>query len=349
MFFKSAEYQKIQSDNSQAFNICRSGSVKELQCLLDAGHPVDMSLDSESLLAAAVKANHHEIVDLLIERGADVNRRKHHFEPVLARAVKNRDMRMVKKLIAAGADVNATEKVSWHSVLHLAARPGGKEICVELIKNGADWLAQKPRETVTLPRLIEIDDGSIFDAISNQKNFLTKTCAYGLTVTHWMSHLGHLGNLKHAIESGALIDAQDSTWKHTALHWALHADRADCVEYLLSVGANVSLTNRSGVTPVQLGVNMKKATAVVKYLTARGYSPLDVFNDPAGEELIGKPLESLFENFPIALNNLEVLRQEYRSMKASETIMDVFSNAIEPADAAAHHPSIRHRPNSMKL
>ena len=314
--------------------------------MMNECEPENLNDYCDHLMNCSVEFSDHDCVDFLIKQGVNPNSQVCEV-PMIGKAIENNDLSMVKILLRGGADVNSIANDA--PVIALAADFGFQEICVELIKNGGDWMYVGARDGSILRDLVKIDDGSIFKSIFEEKDWLTKTCASGLTFAHWMSEIGHVGYLQHAIEAGAIIDAQDPTYGQTALHWALLEDRADCVAYLLSAGANVSLTNKLGLTPIQVGIDRKRVKAVVQYLTARGYSPLDVFNDPAGGILIGKPLEFLFKNSPVALATLEALRQPYRSKKAAATIKDVFLNAIAPADAAAHQPSPRHRPNSMKL
>lgn len=351
MNHKPSKKQMDKLMESSAFNACKSGDVEALDSLIDAGVSVDLTDGFMTLLGKSICANHHELVDLLIRRGANVNARSVNYSPAIFYAVGKKNLRIVKQLIAAGANVNVFDSVdpSNLSILEVAADYEGVDICVELMKNGADWLHATLERSSVLGRLFEIDDGSIFDWIISQKNGLTKTCRYGLTLALWSSQLGHVEQLKLAIEAGAFIDAQDSKWKQTALHWALQEDRADCVKYLLSAGADVSSTNYQDSTPIDVGIKRKNVKAVVRYLTCRGYSSLDDFNDPAGEKFIGMTLENVFENSPFALATLEDLRQPCRSKRAAEKIMGAFSKDIEPAASAAHHPSRLQRPNSLRL
>jgi ankyrin repeat protein len=311
-------------------------------------NPEELIYYCDNLMTSSVEFSDHDYVEFLIKQGVSANLRGCE-GPMIVKAIENKDLKMVKILLRGGADVNTIALNIGGPVIALATHYECKEICVELIKNGGDWMYVSDREGSILRYLDEIDDGSIFSSIFKEKDWLTKTCDSGLTFAHWMSHMGHVDYLKHAIEAGAIIDAQDTTYGQTALHWALLEDRAECVEYLLSAGASVSLPNRSGLTPIQVGINRKRVKAVVRYLTARGYSPLKALSDPACGKLIGNSLEFLFENSPSALGTLEVLCQPHRSKKAAATIMDVFSDAIATTDAAAHHPPRLQRPSSLQL
>jgi len=66
----------------------------------------------------------------------------------------------------------------------------------------------------------------------------------------------------------------------TALHWAVHHDRADLTESLLAAGADVNATNRYGVTPLSLACTNGN-TGIIELLLAAGA-------DPNGELLGGE-------------------------------------------------------------
>lgn len=59
-----------------------------------------------SLLSQAVRHNDRRCFDLLIEKGADVNKACEGYVPALMHAVKYGRLEMVKILIAKGADIN---------------------------------------------------------------------------------------------------------------------------------------------------------------------------------------------------------------------------------------------------
>jgi len=334
--------------SSKAVTACRSEQFENLKRWLNAGAWVATMDPCGAALSASVMHNYHDVVDLLIRHGANVNVKNPDCQHVLFLAVKNRDLPMVKQLIAAGADVNVADPEGNFSVLEEAASLGDTKICAELIKNGADWLHATLTSSPVVRRLLEIDDGSIWDLILSQENCFTKTCPRGFTLTHWLSCLGDAVSLKRAIKAGALIDAQDCNFGHSALHNAMLGNHAECVEYLLNAGANVSLTNGLGYTPFQMGVGSLSVNATVRYLTTREFSPLDVVSDPSCGKYIGQSLEDVFLKYPEATQALDVSLQPFRSMRSAKTIMDVFSESTAHASVAAQ-PELQSRPKTMRL
>ena len=88
-------------------------------------------------LHSAARHGHKEIVELLIEKGTDVNVRDSSGKSTLHDAVLEGHKEIVKLLITKGADLNA-ESGYYGTSLHVAASIGHKEIVELLIANGAD-------------------------------------------------------------------------------------------------------------------------------------------------------------------------------------------------------------------
>lgn len=327
-----------QDQSLQAFAACQRGDIEELQRLLDAGVSVESKNLFDSLLSEAVRCKQHGLVDLLISRGANLNERNGALRPVIVMAVVNQDLQMVRKLTAAGADVRACLPNGDVPVLGLAALIGSREICVELIKSGAEWWQSTTSYDCALGAILEIDDGSILEAISSQPDWVEKKTRAGLTLAHIASWNGHIDYLKRAVEAGASIDVPDGQCGHTVLHWAFISDRENCVEYLLSVGASMCAKSVSNFTPLEAGIVSKKAHTVVSYLISRCQSPLAALADPACTRFHGQLLENLFSDSEEALATLAALSQPIRSMSSAKEIENIVFNAIAPLDDFFQQP-----------
>lgn len=80
-----------------------------------------------------------ELLPLLLDKGADVNRRDDGGNTALIIAMDNQGYKGVaKQLIRAGADINA-ENRNGDTALHLALRWGDQESAIFMIKKGADY------------------------------------------------------------------------------------------------------------------------------------------------------------------------------------------------------------------
>lgn len=96
--------EDVQELASKLFDMARNGDTTNLAAYVDNG--VDPNLtnqDGNSLLMLAAYAGHHETLDALISRGANVNQLNGRGQSPLAGAVFKQDMTVVEKLLNAGA------------------------------------------------------------------------------------------------------------------------------------------------------------------------------------------------------------------------------------------------------
>ncbi len=115
----------------------RRGETAELVRLLDAGRPVDLATPTgDSLLILAALHDRPDVVDVLLERGADHRRVNNQGHSALVAATFRGSARIVKTLVDHGADtrppteaVNAVASflgvVTTQAWLVLERGPGG--------------------------------------------------------------------------------------------------------------------------------------------------------------------------------------------------------------------------------
>jgi ankyrin repeat protein len=108
-----------------------------VELLLDSGAEVDAkaAYGSTALMQAVGREGHAEIAKMLIDRGADVN--AHGFEPSLTIAATGQRIDLVKLLLDSGADVNARDDEGYTALME-PADYGYKDVVEVLIAAGID-------------------------------------------------------------------------------------------------------------------------------------------------------------------------------------------------------------------
>lgn len=92
----------------EAFDRARSGDADRLAELLDVGVPANLTNDSgDTLLILAAYYRRENTVDLLLGRGADLDRVNDNGQTALGAAVFRQDAAIVSTLLGAGADPDA--------------------------------------------------------------------------------------------------------------------------------------------------------------------------------------------------------------------------------------------------
>ncbi|XP_028409515.1 uncharacterized protein LOC114532139 [Dendronephthya gigantea] len=196
-------------------------------------------IDALTVLHFAVKKGTLEIVEYLVEQGADVNGKKTNRWTVLHSAVKNGTVEIVEYLVEKGADVNGKKNDGW-CVMHAAVAKVAidvLEIVKYLLENGADV---------------------------NGKD------TNGSTVLHSAVAGGTLEIVKYLVENGADVHAKDTDgWK--VLHTAVTQGRLELVKCLvIKHGADVTLKSKRSVHTLGIDILImaveKNSVALVNLL-----------------------------------------------------------------------------------
>ncbi|MEV4310646.1 ankyrin repeat domain-containing protein [Actinocrispum sp. NPDC049592] len=94
-----------EQDNERAFTAARGGATEELESLVTAGVPVDLSNEGgNTLLMLAAYHGHIETVRALVRLGANAGKANEGGQTPLAGAVFHDDDEIVNILLDAGAD-----------------------------------------------------------------------------------------------------------------------------------------------------------------------------------------------------------------------------------------------------
>ncbi len=116
-----------------------NGDIETARLLLQAGMKADSDVDAygyTALMFAAMNG-YPELVGLLLDNDADVNRQSEDGRTALMVAAWNGHDSVVRYLISRGADVNIRNEESWTALTH-AAWKGHKRIAQTLLDHGAD-------------------------------------------------------------------------------------------------------------------------------------------------------------------------------------------------------------------
>lgn len=112
----------------------KKGNVENVKLLLEAKTNPNNSYYSEYPIYTAAKANSFEIVKLLYEYGAKLDRG---FYSELYEAVKNNNPEMAQFLIDNGSRVNYQDSVTNNTILYMSLKNKMYDISAQLIAKGA--------------------------------------------------------------------------------------------------------------------------------------------------------------------------------------------------------------------
>jgi len=213
----------------------QKGYTDIVKVLLDKGAEVDRP-DSENFTAlhAASEKGNADIVKMLLDKGANVNYLNGGIFTALYIASEVGNADIVKMLLDKGADVNSLNDEKF-TALYIASINGYADIVKMLLDKGAD---------------VNYLNGGIFTAL------------------YVASENGHADIVKMLLDKGADVNFLNNE-KFTTLYIASEVGNADIVKMLLDKGANVNYLNDEKFTALYIA-SEKGYVDVVKLLLDRG-------------------------------------------------------------------------------
>jgi ankyrin repeat protein len=201
----------------------------------------------------------HEIIDILIRAGADVNAvtgpSHEDFEgkeTPLHYAVFHEDSVGIEKLLSAGADVNAVSQRGKPPIFY----------AVDEVENHT--------KAIIFNKLVEAGAGVNIkmgpyedDDLDEDDDDLDESC---VTLLHQAVSCGNLRMVERLLEAKANVCAVDE-FGHTPLHMAVFSKNTAIVKALLAAGSQVDLVTKSKKTPFDLCVksgNFQHVSAFVE-------------------------------------------------------------------------------------
>lgn len=216
-------------------------------------NPTASHIFHQTPLHSAVEGGHVNVVEYLLDAGADINARRHSWEKTpLHLAVERLDESMTLWLMKQGKqlDVDATDAYG-QAPLHYAAypldckEPDSLQLCKCLIENGAN----------------------VHVITSNASSSRNR----GATPLHLAACLGKLAIVHYLVETAkADVKVKDEEGL-SPLHYALTGIKPtpdDVVEYLIEQGADVYARTKNGETLVEYtNKHDRDAAGVIEYVS----------------------------------------------------------------------------------
>lgn len=223
-----------------------SGNAEVVQMLLDAGAEVNArSQRNNTALHVAAGRGHSEVVALLLAHGADVNAESRHGIRPLTHAG-NADVALL--LVDAGADPLFVQR-NGNSAVAAAAASGNVDVFAYLLSLDLD---------IPEPMWEEAMREAIAGGTETRKEIVEAMIDAGVDVDRGLYYAAGYGDLWTAdrfLEEGA--DVNGRFGQTTVLHAAVASPlaRPRLIERLLEEGASVSVRNDAGLTPLEIAIS----------------------------------------------------------------------------------------------
>ena len=223
-----------------------------MELLIDKGADINAENNiGQTPLDRAELFNKAETAKLLINHGAKRG---------LFSSVSSGDTEEVKRRISQGAEVNAIR--IGQSLLHIACQSGNKKIVELLINSGADVNVSNRRGLTPLDIAERDGQTEIIELLrvhGAKKGFSNLLRAI---------NSGDIEQVKLLISQGADVNTKNNAGQ-TLLHIACRSGNKEVVEFLIDQGANINSKSNRDLTPLDLAQRAGH-TEIVELLEKHG-------------------------------------------------------------------------------
>ncbi|XP_071786421.1 uncharacterized protein [Asterias amurensis] len=219
----------------------------------------------QTALMCAAQAGKLELVQELLDRGADIKAVDEDKWTALIFAAKDGHLDIVKGLLAKGAEIDHTDVNGW-SALMWASYKGHAEVAEELLQQGASPNVQAHHGVTPIIWAAGRGQTAVVECLLRHGAKANSADKYGTTGLVWAARKGHIGCVKALLHNGANVDiAGMNSW--TALIVASRGGFTEVVEMILQEEPNVNAVDKEGMTSICCAAK-EGNTEVVKLLLA---------------------------------------------------------------------------------
>lgn len=275
----SLGFPKTVPTDAEIFKSARAGLTGKVECLLRLGKASanDITMFGTTLLHSASKSGNMELVDLLIQEGADVNAQDEDGESPLHGAMARGDnYDVARRLIENGADLSCKAfdgRTPFHSIFnntisHVLSRDDWLENMLpdSEAMSITHYLAWSSRTTVGI-----FQRGHLYDDAN-----LLSADRLGRTCLHFAASRGNLGVLSYLVRRVSLEDVERKDKQgRTPFHYAAESSRAaEVIDTLVGRGCNIHAVDDVRRTALHWAARWNNFEAVKKLIAIVGEGKL---------------------------------------------------------------------------
>ena len=191
---------------------------------------------------------------------------------VMHKALLSGVTRTVKKCLDDGFSINGrlptrTGRPQRETPLMIAAELGNASIAKLLIACDADVNAEAAFQTTALGKAIVFNQPAIVNLLLHSGSEINASCLIDSATSGIDVRI-----TRSLLKNGADPNAQNKSFRQTAMHMAAYHDRTDVARLLIRAGADINIRNKHGHGPLSCAI-MRNRKVMVLLLLKSGADP----------------------------------------------------------------------------
>jgi ankyrin repeat protein len=200
--------------------------------------------------STSLGANSSKEIKRLVEKGANVNKPGDYGETVLFDVANRGDLDLVQFLLQHGADINHKSRANETALFKARRHP---EIFKFLVENGCDTTCITRYDKVDIMYMLcTFENVELATYLLDKGLDIHRTFEYNTSYLDVAAKSSNLETVKLLLSRGAVVSRTDD-WGNTPLHKSLfEAINIDVVKFLIANGADVNHKNNEGKSPLDI-------------------------------------------------------------------------------------------------
>ncbi|XP_057317381.1 palmitoyltransferase ZDHHC17-like isoform X2 [Hydractinia symbiolongicarpus] len=220
--------------------------------------PPSMDYSAYDIVKASQYGYFERVRQLIEYEGVDVRQPDTENVTVLHWAAINNRLEIVRYFISKGAIIDQPGGNLNATALHWTIRQGHLDMCILLLKHGADPSIEDSEGCSGLHLAAQFGHTPLVAYLISKGTDVDIIDRNGMTPLMWATYRSFgTDPARLILNFGASVNFCDAIHKNTALHWAISSSNTNVIKQLLKSGASLDAVNAEGQTPVELALDRR--------------------------------------------------------------------------------------------
>ncbi|KAH8813600.1 hypothetical protein DL96DRAFT_1821362 [Flagelloscypha sp. PMI_526] len=336
------EQQQDNLDQALFVAATRAVGIDIMEMLVEKGadvNHINEEIEYGSALQAATLNGDLDVIEFLVENGADVNQGGGDSGPALQAAALHGDLDVIDFLVEKGADVNK-EGGYTGSALQAAVLVGDLDVIEFLIEKGADLNMECGPFGTALQAAAHLGAMCVIELLVGEGADMNRVVGRFGTALQTAACHGHLDVIEFLVEKGADMNKEGGKYG-SLLQAAAYNGHLDVVEFLVEKGVDVNQEGGKYGSALQAAAR-KGRVDVVEFLIEVGVDVSSIMlGIETADSLQGDSLSCLRTRATVTSNSLAIMICQYQAKSQREAVIHKLESNKQLFDTAAQNDEMK--------